>query len=118
MNFLINKACIKPLGMENEAITDVQISASSQRSDDHAANQARLHLKITGSKQGGWSALKDDLNQWLQVDLGSYTRVTRIATQGRNSYSEWVTKYSLQYSDDGFIFRLYKGAAVNSSARV
>lgn len=103
--------------MENNAISDGQISASSQVDEDHAANQARLHAKISGSKGGGWSALKNDPNQWLQVDLGTYTRVTHVATQGRNSFSGWVTKYLLQYSDDGFVFRSYEEAA-NASAMV
>ena len=85
--------------------------------EDHAANRGRLHYKISDNKAGGWSALKNDLNQWLQVDLGAYTRVTRVATQGRNSISEWVTKYMLQYSNDGFIFHFYQEEA-NSSARV
>ncbi|XP_073259033.1 uncharacterized protein [Porites lutea] len=110
-------ACFAPLGMENNAISDGQISASSQVDEDHAANQARLHAKISGSKGGGWSALKNDPNQWLQVDLGTYTRVTHVATQGRNSFSGWVTKYLLQYSDDGFIFRSYEEAA-NASAMI
>ena len=104
--------------MESKAIFDAQISASSQVDDNLSAAQARLHSKADGSKGGGWSALVSDVDQWLQVDFGSYTIVTRVATQGRNAYNEWVTKYSLQYSDDGFIFRFYKGAAVNSSARV
>ena len=103
--------------MESEAIPDAQISASSQLDDNHAARQARLHFKISGNKRGGWSALKSDLKQWLQVDLGSYSRVTRVATQGRNAYNEWVTKYNLRYSDDGVIFLMYKKAA-NSSAWV
>ena len=103
--------------MESETISDAQITASSQRDDNFAARQARLHFKRSGNKQGGWSALENDLHQWLQVDLGSYTRVTRVATQGRNANNEWVTKYNLQYSDDGVIFFLYKKAA-NSSAWV
>ena len=103
--------------MESEAILDAQISASSQLDDNHSARQARLHFMISGYQRGGWSALRNDLNQWLQVDLGSYTRVTRLATQGRNAYNEWVTKYGLQYSDDGVTFQLYKGAA-NSSVKV
>ena len=103
--------------MESETISDAQISASSQWDDNHAAPQARLHFKISGNKRGGWSALKNDLNQWLQVDLGTYTRVTRVATQGRNAFNEWVTRYRLQYSNDGLIFLWYKKAA-NSSAWV
>ena len=91
-------------------ISNAQISASSQRDTDHSAAQARLHSKADGSSFGAWSALKDDPNQWLQVDFGSYTKVTRVATQGRNAYNEWVTKYMLQYSDDGASFHVYKAA--------
>ena len=115
--FNLNLACIEPLGMENEAISDGQITSSSQLDDNHSARQGRLHYMISGYKRGGWSALRNDLHQWLQVDLGSYTRVTRVATQGRNAFNEWVTKYNLQHSDDGVTFDLYK-EGTNSSAKV
>ena len=117
VHFLTHIACIAPLGMESETISDAQISASSQLDDNHSARQARLHFKISGIKRGGWSALTNDLNQWLQVDLGSYSKVTRVATQGRNAYNEWVTRYRLQYSDDGITFYFYKEGD-NSSAKV
>ena len=95
--------------MEDGAITDTQITASSQIDGNHSAVQARLNFKADGGKAGGWSALGNDLSQWLQVDLGSYTTVTRIATQGRNAYDQWVTKYKLQYSDDDeMTFQFYK----------
>ena len=94
--------------MESEAIADAQISASSQVDGKHSALQARLHFKADGNLAGGWSSLSDDLHQWLQVDLGSYTRVTRVATQGSNGVDQWVTKYRVQYSDDGVIFQYYK----------
>ena len=110
-------ACTAPLGMENKAISDAQITASSQLDDNHAARKARLHITGDVSKSGGWSALKDNFNQWLQVDLGSYTTVTRVATQGRNGYKEWVSKYRLQYSYNGITFKFYK-TRENSSAKV
>ena len=94
--------------MESRAILDAQISASSQMDSNHSASHARLHLQADGSTSGGWSALTNDVNQWLQVDFGSYTLVTRIATQGENGYSNWVTKYKLKYSDDGTTFQFYK----------
>ncbi len=90
------------------AISNDQISASSQQDGNHTAIQARLHFKGDGAKAGGWSALRNDLNQWLQVDFGSYTRVTRVATQGSYTYDQWVTKYRLQYSNDGMTFQGYK----------
>ena len=109
--------CGAPLGMDSGAITDAQITASSQADQNHAAVQARLHFKQAGYKQGSWSAARNDVNQWLQVDLGSYTTVTKIATQGRNGYSQWVTEYRLQYSDDGVTFQFFKEPQ-SSSAKV
>ena len=55
-----------------------------------------------------------DADQWLQIDLFSlgnkYTRITGVATQGRRNerYQQWVSKYKLQYSNDGVNFRYYK----------
>lgn len=103
-----NLGCVAPLGMEDGTITDAQITASSQVDGNHSAVMARLNFKADDSKAGAWSALTNDRNQWLQVDLGSYTRVTRLVTQGRNAYNEWVTKYKLQYSDDEGNFQFYK----------
>ena len=49
------------------------------------------------------------MNQWLQIDLANqHTKVTRIATQGRNAYNQWVTKYKLLFSDNGVNFHYYK----------
>ena len=111
--------CIAPLGMENKQISDAQISASSMSDDNSSPSKARLHLKeeqnLTGG--GGWSAIKNDLHQWLQVDFGGYSTVTRVATQGRTGSIEWVTNYKLQYSDDGMNFQFYKEHG-NKSAKV
>ena len=103
--------------MENKEILDSQISASSKLDEDNAATLARLHLKEHGSKQGGWSALNNDFNQWLQVDLGSLTRVTLVATQGKSGSDQWVSRYRLQYSHDGVTFNFTKMTA-NSSPMV
>ena len=100
--------CLAPLGMESETIADAQITASTMRDVNSSPRLARLQLKADGIKQGGWSALRNDVNQWLQVDLVSYTTVTRVATQGRNEFSEWVTKYRIQYSNDGVTFQVYR----------
>ena len=95
--------------MENGAILDEQITASSQFNSDHAPFQGRLHFQETTSKAGSWTAGTEDHLQWLQVDLGSqYTKVTRVATQGRNDFAQWVTKYKLTYSDDGVSFHYYR----------
>ena len=100
--------CKASLGMENRRIKDAQITASSEFHPNYAAIQARLNFKAGGGKQGGWSSRSNDANQWIQVALSSYTKLTGIATQGRNGHSQWVTKFKLQYSDDGVHFHNYK----------
>ena len=104
--------------MEDDKIPDAHITASSQLDDNNSATLARLQLKEDGLKQGGWSALYNDFGQWIQVDLGVSTRVTRVATQGKNAGDAWVVKYQLQYSEDlGITFTFVK-KSVNSSPKV
>ena len=100
-------ACESPLGMESGLIQDAQITSSSQWDDNHAAKQGRLNFQAGGGKAGGWSARTNDGSQWIQVALPSYTKITGFSTQGRNRYNQWVTKYKLQYSDDGVTFHYY-----------
>ena len=106
--FKINLACTTPLGMENGAIHDSRITASSSLDNEHTALKARLHLTADSRTGGGWSALKDDFNQWLQIEFDGYTTVTRVATQGGNGRNGWVTKYRLQYRSAENIFMYYK----------
>ena len=102
--------------MENGNISDRQISASSEWNATHHvdqclvathyayqwdaihyAHQGRLQCKADAVKKGVWSAAENDVNQWLQVDLDSwFTRVTGLATQGREDYDWWVIEYKLQ----------------------
>ena len=100
--------------MANGAITDGQISAFSQYSDSHAAIHGRLYFQNSW-KRGAWSARENDSKPWLQIDLIGQYRVTRVATQGRNSllYHQWVTKYKLQYSDDATSLYYYKEPGQN-----
>ena len=97
--------------MQNGEIPDGQLSASSEWDANHAARQGRLNFQAVPGKAGSWSAKRNDVNQWLQVDLGAQynkIKVTGVATQGRNGYSQWVNKYTLQYSNDGVNFQDYK----------
>ena len=101
--------------MENRAISDAQITSSSQLGNRYSAAQARLYSKADKNNQGGWVALKNDLSQWLQVDFGTYTTVIRVATQGRYGHDQWVTKYRLQYSEDGYTFHFFEVSNGNSA---
>ena len=107
--------CKLPLGMENGAISNVQISASSQRNDRQAARNARLNFKRQ-ELAWGWETGTTESYKWLQVDLGNKTSVTGVATQG-SSNEAWVAKYGLQYSDDGLTFHRYN-ASKDTSEKV
>ena len=101
--------CADDLGMENNRISDDQISASSVRGPNHKANRGRLYYKADGGKREAWSAKKNDENPWLQIDLGGlYATVTAVATQGRHDKDEWVTEYMLQYSNETLNFQNYR----------
>ncbi|XP_022778337.1 uncharacterized protein LOC111319871 [Stylophora pistillata] len=92
--------CMNALGMENGNIPDSAISAfSSANVNSYAPSVGRLHFLSAGSgKYGSWAAGANNVNQWFQVDFGRWTRVTAVATQGRQDYNQWVKKYSLSYS--------------------
>ena len=73
--------------MESGAIKDAQIQASSEYDLRHAAIQGRLNFQTSGQKRGAWSAKDNDQDPWLQIDLqASYTKVTAVASQGRNDF--------------------------------
>ena len=111
--------------MEDGRITDSQITASSEfDSPDihpayHGVTNARLNRPPGSGTTGSWSAKTNDINQWIQADLKVLTRVTGVMIQGRvEGDQQWVTKFKVQYSDDGVIWKYvrtadYQGEQVN-----
>ena len=109
MHLTLHVDCQEALGVENGAICDGQITASSQRDVNHSARQGRLHFNAIGEIRGAWSAANNDEKQWLQIYLGSESIIiTRVATQGGNGLQQWVTQYNVQYSDYTVNFRYYR----------
>ena len=94
--------------MENGTITNDEISASSVYDSSTGASRARLNVIPTGGASGGWVAADDDDDKPTLAITFSYqfTRVTRIATQGRQDANQWVKNYRLKYikpnGDRGF----------------
>ena len=123
---LLYTACNRSMGMESGKILDKQITASSKWDANHAAHQGRLNFQELSergvAKAGSWSALINDQNQWLQVDLlREESVVTSVVTQGRNEHplwkphSQWVKDYKLQYSNNGVNFTYCKNESQNSA---
>lgn len=50
----------------------------------------------------------NNARQWLNIDLGTISRVKRISTQGRYDADQWVTSYVVSYSVDNIKFYPYK----------
>ncbi|KAL9978620.1 hypothetical protein ACROYT_G016157 [Oculina patagonica] len=99
--------CSMSLGMEDGRVQDSAMTASSIASKNHAAKLGRLNLVAASSQAGAWCAGSNNVNQWLQIDLGTPTTVTKVATQGRQDSSQWVSSYSLSYSLTGSFWVKY-----------
>lgn len=104
--------CLSPLGMRNRNIPAASITASSQYNKYYGPNRSRLNTKKQGTKRGAWSARKNDKKQWLQIKLNKVSKVKGVVTQGRADSNQWVTSFTLQYSQDGYNFKKYKNGEV------
>ena len=88
--------------MESDAITDEQITFSSQKHWNNAKIVKLHHTRMT------WIANNEYSNPWLQIDLRAQnTEVARVATQGSHQHKSWGKKYKLQYSNYGVRFQNY-----------
>lgn len=90
--------------MQSKDIPDSSITASSSYNLNYATYLGRLHFLAQSGKAGGWAAAGSDKTPWFQVDLGSWTKVSAILTQGRQDADQWVKTYSVSFSFDGVFF--------------
>ena len=90
------------------------MTASSQKSSLHAPFNARLNRRKVQERIAGWLPRTSDTNQYLQVDFNQNVKITRVATQGRRDWNEWVITYTLQYSADGqSSFQTYQESGID-----
>ena len=101
---------IRALGMENNDIPDSAVTASSSYSDSlHEPWRGRLNNVPDGDGGWGcWLAGTWTLGEWLQIDLGKEKLLTKLATQGRPSFDQWVLSYKILFSSDGISWKEYK----------
>ena len=85
-------------------------TASSMYNHYYGPWCARLQAQNRGQTRGGWIAKYRNTKQWLRVDLGTVSIVKRIATQARYDANQWVTSYTVSYSNNGVRFFPYKQA--------
>lgn len=86
--------------MQDGSIPDSAITASSYYRGRSAPQRARLHMALPDAVTGftgGWCQDSSKYYEWLQVDFGYVAIITKIATQGKQEFDFWVTKYFLSY---------------------
>jgi len=82
---------------EVNQLPDSAFSSSSDWNRNHAAKFARFDSK---PKFANWSAGKNEIGEWLQIDLGQVRTVKSVRIQGRHNQPQWVTKYDLWIGND------------------
>lgn len=99
--------CNLALGLSNRAIQDAQLTASPlQEVPNGAAKEARLYSNKCWKGTPGTSSISD----YVQVDMGQLYRITAIQTQGCPDQDNWVSTYTVQYGNDGALFKSLNGA--------
>lgn len=94
--------------MRSGAIKKTQITVTSSFNKYHGADRGRLGLVKKGQYIGAWCARHNNHNQWFKVNFGRILKITKIDTQGRQDYRQWVTKYQVSSSLDGVHWSLYR----------
>ena len=108
--------CNHALGMQNGRIRNNQITASSEVNRYHAAWLGRLGRVKAGRYIGAWCPKHKNHIQWFKVDFRRLMKRTKIATQGRQDASLWVTSYYLSSSVDNVHWAIYRFRSVNKVA--
>ncbi|XP_031562046.1 lactadherin-like [Actinia tenebrosa] len=86
--------CYEALGVQTGGLDDGDITASSKLANFTATDS--------------WCSQENDENQYLQIDLGEKTKLTRIATQGAlEQPGKHVKTFAVLYSMDGKKFQTY-----------
>ncbi|XP_038073677.1 lactadherin-like [Patiria miniata] len=106
-NVLECAAVAGPFGMEDGHIPDASITVSSQFSNSLAPTRVRLNSQAE-SGTSGWCkgnleirrSGNQEVDPWIQVDLGFTSIITSVITQGYGDTS-WVASFKVAYSGDG-----------------
>ncbi|XP_054708363.1 hemocytin-like [Uloborus diversus] len=93
--------CIDEMGLYSGLIHDFQIQTSSNRNPYSDGQFVRLNSLQTEEHSGAWVAEHLDENQYVQIDFLEPRILTGVKTQGRDMVPQWVTAFTVSYSQDG-----------------
>jgi len=87
--------------------TDFDASSyKKRRTNKQSCSPENGHI----NSNGGWCPKRSNDHQWLQLDLGPPKLVNGIVTRGRRDKKNWVTAYSISFSNDTKLWFHYKDA--------
>ena len=101
--------CSQEMGVQSRKIPISGFTARSIYTGEksrHMPYQARLHLRL----HPGWcSQIYALVSDFLKIDLGTVKILTGLAIQGHGTYHghHYITKFSLDYSIDGYKWLFY-----------
>lgn len=95
--------------MQNNQIPDSALRAStSYNVNSMGPRNGRLHFQPSSGQYGAWAVSTNNEFQYFEVSFSDWTKVTKVATQGRQDGGWWVKTYTLSYSYEGVFFEDYK----------
>ncbi|XP_063743742.1 coagulation factor V isoform X2 [Eleginops maclovinus] len=102
---VLDDDCHRAMGLESGSVKDDQLTAINTRGywEPHLA---RLN---NGGKYNAWSTEQN--MSWIQVDFQRPVVISQVVTQGAKQMlqHQYVTKYSISYSNDRKKWIFYKG---------
>lgn len=88
----------RPLGLASGVIKNWQMTSSSVLPKDKNCQEG--YGRVYQPDKRGWCSKYKSTSEWLQVDLGFFTKVTGVMTQGRCGEDEWIENFSISHSID------------------
>ena len=95
------------MGIESGNISDVAMMSSTVMNASSLPHFGRLRNQL-GDCACIPATTADSNSSWLQVDLGSLTKVSAVATQGSCSSDQWTKTYVITYSENGEDWKHYR----------
>jgi len=84
-------------------LPDEAITASDEHNENHGPIYSRIGAPRLSGKSHAWVGKIGEPNE-IMVDLTTSLMVTGVATQGRGDATQWVTKYSIDTSENGEVW--------------
>ena len=98
--------CKTALGVESGNISNIAMMSSTILNASSLPHFGRLRKQLG---RCAWipATSADRNSSWLQVDLGTLTNVSAVATQGSCSGDQWTKSYVIKYSENGVDWKHY-----------